>query len=76
MAPVLLDIWLPGIDGLATSSRIEEIRRRPARGHVVISGHGNIETAVRATVGADSSKSRSPSRRRIAGEERFFINGA
>jgi two-component system nitrogen regulation response regulator NtrX len=46
---VLLDIWLPGIDGLATLERIERIdpMRRPVV--VVISGHGKIETAVRAT---------------------------
>jgi two-component system nitrogen regulation response regulator NtrX len=46
---VLLDIWLPGIDGLETLARIQEmpLSERPAV--VMISGHGNIETAVRAT---------------------------
>ena len=46
---VLLDIWLPGIDGLDVLARIGEIPvlRRPVV--VMISGHGNIETAVRAT---------------------------
>ncbi|MBK9170568.1 MAG: sigma-54-dependent Fis family transcriptional regulator [Bryobacterales bacterium] len=46
---VLLDIWLPGIDGLEVLARIEErpLGERPAV--VMISGHGNIETAVRAT---------------------------
>lgn len=46
---VLLDIWLPGIDGLETLERIA--KTDPARTPVVvvISGHGNIETAVRAT---------------------------
>ncbi|HEY1949841.1 MAG TPA: sigma-54 dependent transcriptional regulator [Bryobacteraceae bacterium] len=46
---VLLDIWLPGMDGLATLSRIQElpIDTRPAV--IMISGHGNIETAVKAT---------------------------
>ncbi|HMF77747.1 MAG TPA: sigma-54 dependent transcriptional regulator [Bryobacteraceae bacterium] len=46
---VLLDIWLPGIDGLATLSRIQElpVGTRPAV--IMISGHGNIETAVKAT---------------------------
>jgi two-component system, NtrC family, nitrogen regulation response regulator NtrX len=46
---IFLDIWLPGIDGMEVLSRIQEI---PAgdRPHVVmISGHGNIETAVKAT---------------------------
>lgn len=46
---VLLDIWLPGIDGLETLARIGQFDdfRKPVV--VVISGHGNIETAVRAT---------------------------
>ena len=44
---VLLDIWLPGMDGLQA---LEKIRAREAPPVVVmISGHGNIETAVRAT---------------------------
>src|SRR5665213_2365718 len=46
---VLLDIWLPGIDGLETLTRIQQI---PAPGRpvvVMISGHGTIETAVKAT---------------------------
>ena len=46
---VLLDIWLSGMDGLDVLSRIQErpFLERPAV--VVISGHGNIETAVKAT---------------------------
>jgi len=44
---VLLDIWLPGIDGLQTLSRIQAMQRPPAV--IMISGHGTIETAVRAT---------------------------
>jgi len=46
---ILLDIWLPGIDGLETLERIRDLDswRRPVV--VVISGHGNVETAVRAT---------------------------
>lgn len=44
---VLLDVWLPGMDGIQV---LEKLRA----GHeglpvIVISGHGNIETAVRAT---------------------------
>ena len=46
---VLLDIWLPGIDGLETLARIEEIPPMDRPAVVVISGHGNIESAVRAT---------------------------
>ena len=44
---VLLDVWLPGMDGLATLQRLQETS--PAPMVVMISGHGNIETAVRAT---------------------------
>src|SRR5258706_4104715 len=44
---ILLDVWLPGIDGL------EPLQRLRAGGSdaavVIISGHGNVETAVRAT---------------------------
>jgi two-component system nitrogen regulation response regulator NtrX len=46
---VLLDIWLPGIDGLQTLERIERIDPTQRPVVVVISGHGKIETAVRAT---------------------------
>ncbi|MGE0591466.1 MAG: sigma-54-dependent transcriptional regulator [Vicinamibacterales bacterium] len=43
---VVLDIWLPGLDGLAT---LERMRQRQLDVQVVvISGHGNIESAVRA----------------------------
>ncbi len=44
---MLLDVWLPKIDGLETLERIQEMDAAPAV--VMISGHGNIETAVRAT---------------------------
>ena len=43
---IVLDIWLPGIDGLATLERLRE--RRVDAPVVMISGHGNIESAVRA----------------------------
>ena len=44
---VLLDVWLDGIDGLET---LERIRKNGMDAMVVmISGHANIETAVRAT---------------------------
>ena len=43
---VLLDIWLPGMDGLATLARMRE-RQLDAQ-VVIISGHGNVESAVRA----------------------------
>ncbi|MGC2332389.1 MAG: sigma-54 dependent transcriptional regulator [Candidatus Acidiferrales bacterium] len=44
---VLLDVWLNGMDGLDTLERMQE--QSPAPMVVMISGHGNIETAVRAT---------------------------
>ncbi len=44
---VLLDIWLPGMDGLDTLQRIRELDNAPEV--IIISGHGTIETAVRAT---------------------------
>jgi two-component system nitrogen regulation response regulator NtrX len=43
---IILDIWLPGMDGLATLTRLRE--RRVDAPIVMISGHGNIESAVRA----------------------------
>jgi len=47
-ACILLDIWLgDGIDGLDTLKRLKEERVDAAV--VMISGHGNIETAVRST---------------------------
>jgi two-component system nitrogen regulation response regulator NtrX len=46
---VLLDVWLPGMDGLETLSRIQEIPFASRPVVVIISGHGNIETAVKAT---------------------------
>src|SRR3954467_8439407 len=44
---VLLDIWLPGLDGLEALTRIRESENPPEV--IMISGHGTIETAVRAT---------------------------
>src|SRR5215475_12906580 len=46
---VLLDVWLPGIDGMETLARIQEIPFEDRPQVVIISGHGTIETAVRAT---------------------------
>jgi two-component system, NtrC family, nitrogen regulation response regulator NtrX len=44
---VLLDIWLPGMDGLDVLQKIRELENPPEV--IIISGHGTIETAVRAT---------------------------
>lgn len=44
---VLLDIWMPGIDGLETLKKIKQMR--PHQLVVMMSGHGSIETAVKAT---------------------------
>jgi two-component system nitrogen regulation response regulator NtrX len=46
---VLLDVWLPGMDGLETLARIQEIPFPDRPEVVIISGHGTIETAVKAT---------------------------
>ncbi len=44
---VLLDIWLPGIDGIKTLEEIKALK--PDLPVIMISGHGNIELAVKAT---------------------------
>jgi two-component system, NtrC family, nitrogen regulation response regulator NtrX len=44
---ILLDVWLKKMDGLQTLERIQRLEGAPMA--VMISGHGNIETAVRAT---------------------------
>ncbi|HEY4837524.1 MAG TPA: sigma-54 dependent transcriptional regulator [Candidatus Acidoferrales bacterium] len=44
---ILLDVWLPGIDGMETLKRLRESENCPMV--VMISGHANIEAAVRST---------------------------
>ncbi len=44
---VLLDIWMPGIDGIETLKEIK--KNNPFVQVVIITGHGTIETAVKAT---------------------------
>jgi two-component system, NtrC family, nitrogen regulation response regulator NtrX len=46
---VLLDVWLPGMDGMEVLNRIQERLDEARPAVVMISGHGNIETALRAT---------------------------
>src|ERR1019366_1884153 len=44
---VLLDIWLPGLDGIQVLEKIQALEAAPTV--IMISGHGTIETAVRST---------------------------
>ena len=44
---VLLDVWLPSIDGLETLEKVQALDNPPVV--IMISGHGTIETAVRST---------------------------
>jgi two-component system nitrogen regulation response regulator NtrX len=44
---VLLDVWLPGIDGLGTLVKLQQMTVPPKV--VMISGHASIEAAVRST---------------------------
>jgi len=44
---VLLDIWMPGLDGLETLEKLKILF--PHITVIMISGHGTIETAVRST---------------------------
>jgi two-component system nitrogen regulation response regulator NtrX len=46
---VLLDIWLPGMDGMEALARVQEIPAAERPVAVMISGHGSIEAAVKAT---------------------------
>ena len=46
---VLLDIWLPGRDGLEVLAEMRELKAETRPEIVIISGHGTIETAVKAT---------------------------
>lgn len=44
---VFLDVWMPGIDGIETLQHLKQMN--PETPVVIMSGHGTIETAVRAT---------------------------
>ncbi len=43
---IVLDVWMPGMDGLATLAKLRE--RQVDAQVVLISGHGSIESAVKA----------------------------
>jgi UDP-3-O-[3-hydroxymyristoyl] N-acetylglucosamine deacetylase len=44
---VILDVWMPEVDGLQLLQQLHD--SGPAPSVIMISGHGNIETAVKAT---------------------------
>jgi UDP-3-O-acyl N-acetylglucosamine deacetylase len=44
---LILDIWMPEVDGLQLLQQVNELATPPAV--IMISGHGNIEAAVKAT---------------------------
>ena len=44
---ILLDIWLPGMDGIQALEKIQAMENPPIV--IMISGHGTIESAVRST---------------------------
>ena len=44
---VLLDIWMPRMDGIETLQRLKELH--PLLNVIMMSGHGTIETAVKST---------------------------
>src|ERR1700735_2275292 len=46
---MLLDIWLPDRDGLDVLTEIRSLANESTPEVIIISGHGTIETAVRAT---------------------------
>ena len=43
---VLLDIWMPGMDGIETLTEIK--KKHPSVQVIIITGHGTIETAIKA----------------------------
>ncbi len=61
---VLLDVKMPGMDGIETLEKLKELR--PEVPVIMISGHGTIETAVEATKrGAFDFLEKPPDRQRL-----------
>ena len=61
---VMLDVCLPGMDGIQTLTEIKNVR--PDLPVIMISGHGNIELAVKATrMGAYDFLEKPPSLERV-----------
>jgi DNA-binding NtrC family response regulator len=44
---VILDVWMPDLDGIEVLRRLQDSESQPQV--IMISGHGNVETAVQAT---------------------------
>jgi two-component system nitrogen regulation response regulator NtrX len=61
---ILLDVKMPGMDGIETLEKLKEVR--PEVPVIMISGHGTIETAVEATKrGAFDFLEKPPDRQRL-----------
>ena len=44
---VLLDVWMPEMDGITALQKLKEHKQKTTV--IIMSGHGNVETAVKAT---------------------------
>src|SRR6185369_8826620 len=68
---LLLDVWLPKMDGLETLSRVRALD--PEVAVIMISGHGNVDTAVQATkMGAYNFLEKALHQRKLETENRVL----